>query len=153
MNAVPRTVGRALTGAVLLTLPVAHSGQAPPQPLDCPQPRFTDKAPDEYYARKNPIDAGALDVAAAERLYTGPRGKIGCATCHGTKGDGKGPMSDHFNPPPRNFACANTIIGIPDGQLFWVIRFGSPGTAMPPHRDLSDQQVWHLVAYLRHLAR
>ena len=43
--------------------------------------------------------------------------------------------------------------GIPDGQLFWIIRYGSPDTAMPPSNTLSDEQVWQLVNYLRHLAK
>jgi len=62
-------------------------------------------------------------------------------------------MSDQFEPRPRNFACAQTVNGIPDGQLFWIIRFGSPGTAMPPHPHFSDGQVWQLALYLRTLAR
>jgi mono/diheme cytochrome c family protein len=44
------------------------------------------------------------------------------------------------------------VNGIPDGQLFWIIRHGSPDTAMPPSRNLNDQQVWQLVAYIRQLA-
>ena len=75
-----------------------------------------------------------------------------CAICHGTKGDGKGALASQYNPPPRNFACKETVNGIPDGQLFWIVRYGSPGTAMPPSRNLTDQQIWLLVAYLRKLA-
>jgi hypothetical protein len=58
-----------------------------------------------------------------------------------------------FDPRPRNFQCAATVNGIPDGQLFWIIRYGSPGTSMPPHPKLGDEQVWGVVAYLRKLAR
>ena len=54
---------------------------------------------------------------------------------------------------PRNFACAATIKGVPDGQLFWIIKFGSPGTAMPPHAALKDEQIWQLILYLRQLAK
>ena len=38
---------------------------------------------------------------------------------------------------------------IPDGQLFWVIKYGSKGTDMVGYENLSDEQVWQLVAYLR----
>jgi hypothetical protein len=55
-------------------------------------------------------------------------------------------------PRPRNFRCAVTINDVPDGQLFWIIRFGSPGTSMPPHRKFTDEQIWELVSYLRTLA-
>jgi mono/diheme cytochrome c family protein len=140
-------------GIVFVTAASTYGGESAISASDCPQPRFTGKAPEEFLARKNPIGATERDLAAAERLYAGPRNKIGCATCHGATGNGKGPMSDHFSPPPRNFACAKTVNGIPDGQLFWIIRYGSPGTAMPPHRELTDQQIWQLVTYLRRLAR
>ncbi|MNC88750.1 hypothetical protein D3C83_46000 [compost metagenome] len=62
-------------------------------------------------------------------------------------------MSHMFDPRPRNFQCAATVNGIPDGQLFWIIRYGSPGTSMPPHPKLGDEQVWKVVAHLRRLAR
>lgn len=125
---------------------------AQPPARECPEPRFTGKAPEEYLARTNPLAAGA-DLAEAERIYRGgPRG-VSCATCHGAKGDGRGEMASMFDPRPRNFQCAQTVNGIPDGQLFWIIRFGSPGTSMPPHPALNDNQVWQLVAYLRRLAK
>ena len=126
---------------------------AAPPPGECPQPRFTGKAPDEYYNRANPLAAGAQNTDAARRLFLGSANSVACATCHGTKGDGKGEMSEQFNPRPRNFTCAQTINGVPDGQLFWIIRFGSPGTSMPPHPQFTDEQIWQLVAYLRQLAR
>jgi hypothetical protein len=54
---------------------------------------------------------------------------------------------------PRNFACAQTVNGIPDGQLFWIIRNGSPDTAMPAYKKLSDVQIWRIILYLRSLAK
>jgi len=118
----------------------------------CAQPRFTGKAPPEYYDRVSPLAADA-DISEAERRFAGNGRGVSCATCHGTKGDGKGELASQFDPPPRDFACAQTIAGVPDGQLFWIIRFGSPGTSMPAHRTLTDEQVWKMVAYVRRLAR
>jgi len=129
------------------------NGQNLPPARDCPQPRFTGKAPDDYYSRTNPLTADDANIAAAERLYAGSRRDFGCAECHGRKGDGKGPLAEQFSPPPRNFACAQTVNGIPDGQLFWIIRYGSPGTSMPAYPKLGDNQIWQLVLYLRRLAR
>jgi mono/diheme cytochrome c family protein len=45
------------------------------------------------------------------------------------------------------------VTGIPDGQLFWIVRYGSHGTAMPPSKELTDDQIWQVVAYMRQLAR
>ena len=119
----------------------------------CPQPRFTGKAPDDYYSRSNPLTATGDNTKAAERIFLGSVGSANCSICHGKKGDGKGILSSQYDPPPRNFSCAATIKGVPDGQLFWIIKFGSPGTAMPPHPALKDEQVWQLVLYLRTLAK
>ena len=119
----------------------------------CPQPRFTDKAPAEYYRLENPLENSWGNRRAGRKIYRGGVfDNINCASCHGKKGDGAGPLSSYFDPPPRNFTCEETINGTPDGQLFWIVRFGSPGTEMPAHPELSDEQVWQLVLELRRLA-
>ena len=122
-------------------------------PAECPQPRFTGKAPDEYYTRVNPFASSNVGNKAAEAIFQGDTGSANCAFCHGKRGNGKGPLSGQFDPPPRNFACAQTVNGVPDGQLFWIIRFGSPGTGMPPHPSLKEDEVWQMVSYLRQLAK
>jgi len=145
-------MGSKLRWALWAPLLAASLAGAAPPASECPQPRFTGRAPDEYYARVNPLPREA-DVSSAERIYRGDGRTVSCATCHGVKGDGRGEMASMFDPRPRNFACAQTVNGIPDGQLFWIIRFGSPGTSMPPHPKLADDEVWRLVSYLRRLAR
>jgi len=72
-----------------------------------------------------------------------------CKFCHVEKGDGKGVAGTGINPPPRNFTCADTMQQIPDGQLFGIIKGGSPGTAMPAFKNLKDEQVWKLIHYIR----
>lgn len=138
--------------ALLAALALAAAAQAAAPPSECPQPRFTGRAPPEYYDRASPLAAGA-DLSEARRIYVGDRRGVSCATCHGERGDGRGEMAGQFDPPPRNFRCASTVNGIPDGQIFWIVRFGSPGTSMPPHPGLTDEQVWKLVGWLRQLAR
>jgi cytochrome c553 len=142
--------------ALIMTWPAAAAEGRSPPPSECPQPRFTGKAPPEFYGLSNPLGINAETLAAGERSYRGKSGSVSCATCHGDKGDGKGKLAAQFEPPPRNFACAQTVNGIPDGQLFWIIRNGSPGTAMPPASAVgkfTDQEIWQIVAYLRQLAR
>jgi Cytochrome c len=141
----------ALLLAALLGFIGTDLARGAPPPAECPQPRFTGKAPDDYYSRTNPL--ATPDSAVGKRVFMGGGGSISCAACHGEKGDGRGDMSDQFKPRPRNFTCAQTINGVPDGQLFWIIRFGSPGAAMPPHPKMTDDEIWQVVAYLRQLAR
>jgi cytochrome c1 len=42
------------------------------------------------------------------------------------------------------------ILGV---QLFGIIKRGSPGTAMPAFKNLTDKKVWQLILYIRGLAR
>jgi mono/diheme cytochrome c family protein len=78
---------------------------------------------------------------------------VACAMCHGEQGDGKGVMAAALAPPPRNFTCRTMMQEIPDGQLFWIIKNGSPGTGMMSFVGLQDEQVWQLVQYIRSLAK
>ena len=141
-----------LIGVSLPGQAIAAESRVPPIG-ECPQPRFTGRAPAEYLARTSPVANSPETLAAGERLYNGQSKSVPCAICHGKQGDGKGPLASQYEPRPRNFACKETVNGIPDGQLFWIIRYGSPDTAMPPSNALSDEQVWQLVNYLRHLAK
>ena len=132
---------------------MSAAARAAPAIGECPQPRFTGKAPAQFYERINPLPATPEHLSAGERQYLGTPERESCALCHGRKGDGKGPLARQYDPPPRNFACAQTVVNVPDGQLFWIIRYGSPDTAMPPHTNLSDEQTWQLVHHLRKLAK
>jgi len=137
--------------ASLLAAGDASSQQYPPA-AQCPQPRFTGKAPDAIYALTNPLPRDGANIAAGRRLYE-KEASPACQVCHGIKGDGMGPLAAQFDPRPRNFACKATVNGIPDGQLFWIVRNGSPGTSMPAFGSLRDEQIWQLVLHLRELAK
>jgi mono/diheme cytochrome c family protein len=117
----------------------------------CPQPRKTQQAPAEFLAKINPLPASA--AAAGKKLFMETAKPLACMNCHGTKGDGNGPAGMGLMPPPRNFTCGETMKDLPDGQLFWIIKNGSPGTGMMPFSGLSDDEVWQLIHYLRALAK
>jgi mono/diheme cytochrome c family protein len=121
-------------------------------PGDCPQQRGTAKAPGEAYTLKNPQPASVEQIAIGRKLYEKDASPA-CEMCHGLKGDGKGSLATQFEPRPRNFTCAEVLDELPDGQLFWIIRNGSPDTAMPAYRKLSDAQIWQIILYLRSLAK
>jgi len=42
---------------------------------------------------------------------------------------------------------------LPDGQLFWVIQNGSPGSVMPAFDNLDDDQIWQLILYIRNFSK
>ena len=129
----------------------ALGGHQPLPPEACPQPRFTGQAPAALYSRVNPLPVNRPNRRAGRELYE-DLSNPGCVMCHGKQGRGDGQLAGQFDPRPRNFACAATVDGIPDGQLFWIIKNGSPGTAMPGYGGLDVAEIWQIVAYLRSLS-
>ncbi len=119
----------------------------------CVQPRKTAKAPDSFLAMTNPLPVSAEVLQAGKTLFQKSAKPAACAMCHGEKGDGKGMLGTALVPPPRNFTCNAMMKAISDGQLFWIIKKGSPGTGMMSFSGLSDDKVWQLIHYIRSLAR
>ena len=71
-----------------------------------------------------------------------------CASCHGSKGDGKGPAGAVLKPPPTDFQkplkeWPNTK-GDPQ-KVFEVISKGIPNSAMVAWTQYSEQQRWALA--------
>lgn len=98
-------------------------------------------------------DAQPGDAATGKGVY-----ELKCATCHGAKGDGKGPGAELLDPRPRDFTSGiykirSTSNKPPtDQDIFRVITDGMPGTSMPPWAVLSEKDRWNLVAYVKSLA-
>jgi len=84
-----------------------------------------------------------------ETLYQKTAKPMACKLCHGKKGNGKGPGGAGINPAPRNFTCSATMKDISDGQMFGIIKQGSPGTAMPAFKNLKDKEIWQLIHFIR----
>jgi cytochrome c553 len=116
----------------------------------CPQNRKTRNAPSRYLKKKNPQSDSPENIAAGKQLYYKDAKPTACSLCHGVRGNGNGRLAKGLNPPPRNFTCAVLMDTISDGQLFWIIKNGSRGTAMPNHREtLSDKKIWQLIRFIR----
>ena len=115
----------------------------------CPQIRKTVQAPANIIRQRNPLEKNREVLYAGESLFQLEAQPTACKICHGVTGNGLGIMAQGLNPPPRNFTCRSTMESISDGQLFWIIRNGSPGTGMPAFKNLKDKQIWQIVHYLR----
>jgi mono/diheme cytochrome c family protein len=120
---------------------------------DCPQPFKTKKAPANFLKKKNPLSSSPTEIKAGELLFQKNAKPMACAQCHGKSGDGKGKLGVALKPKPRNFSCSETMKEIPDGQLFWIIKNGSPGTGMMAFKQLKDKQIWQLILYIRGLEK
>ena len=102
---------------------------------------------------QNPLPQNATNVKAGETLFQQTAKPLACMNCHGTQGDGQGPMGAALDPSPRNFTCGETMKDISDGQLFWIIKKGSIGTGMMAFSGMPDNQIWQLIQYIRTLAK
>lgn len=72
-----------------------------------------------------------------------------CATCHGEKGDGKGPRAYFINPKPRNFIDPSARSAFSRGGLFSAISIGRRGSEMPAwNKVLDDQQIADVAEYV-----
>ena len=120
-----------------------------PDKAQCPQNRTTPDAPGKYFGLKNPLEATEKRMKKGEVLYMDTAQPMQCFHCHGARGDGTGELGLQADPPARNFTCAETMKSISDGQMFWVIKNGIKGTAMPAYPDLADWQIWVLIHYIR----
>lgn len=75
-----------------------------------------------------------------------------CVACHGLDGQNTGvPFAAKMSPPVPSLASKN-VQRYTDGQLKWVIDYGIYPTGMPGSKGvLSDDEIWSIVTYLRHL--
>ena len=72
-----------------------------------------------------------------------------CFTCHGVKGNGKGPRSSFINPKPRNFLSIESRIRLNRPTLFGAVRDGIRGSVMPSWgKVLNDQQIADVAEYV-----
>ncbi len=98
-------------------------------------------------AARNPIPATPDSIATGQELFL-----ANCAVCHGVSGRGDGPAATSLNWPQANMDLTAHLYQHTDGDLYWWIKKGKAGTPMPGFENrLSDEEVWHLVNYLRTL--
>jgi hypothetical protein len=137
----------ALSIAYCLVVPVNIFAQ------DCPQPRNIKPAPEAYLKMTNPLEASSGNISEGRDLYMEMTESLACVHCHGTKGDGKGELGIDIEPPPRNFTCTETMKSVSDGQMFWVMKSGSPNQLMPGYGSLTDEALWRIITFVRTLAK
>ncbi len=107
---------------------------------------------DEIKALKNPYKTTAENIEKGKALY---QGSATCFTCHGKVGKGDGLAAPGLDPSPRNFTSAAFHAMRSDGELFWVIRDGIPGTAMMPMVGsvITEDEAWLILLYERSLGK
>ncbi len=96
-------------------------------------------APHSNASEAPEAEAGAIQ--RGERLYL-----ANCASCHGRRGDGDGPVRTL----PAAGPLADAVGRMSPAEVEYRIANGMAGTSMPAFVDvLSESERWDLVAYLR----
>ena len=100
--------------------------------------------PAQDKARVNPVANDLSAIAAGRVLF-----RQKCEACHAYDGGGKTEIgAGQYPHPPALRSLA--IMTLSDGELFYDIRNGIRNTGMPAW-SMPDDQLWQIVAYLRHL--
>jgi high-affinity iron transporter len=88
-----------------------------------------------------------LDPDSGRRIYA-----ASCASCHGVRGLGDGPMAASINPRPPALGDAVTMRAVSPALMYQKVSVGVSGTAMPAYADkLSPTDRWNVIAYLTEL--
>jgi mono/diheme cytochrome c family protein len=108
-------------------------------------PRVPEDKLAEARALQSPLPSSPDIIEKGKSIY---EGKGGCVNCHGVSGRGDGPGAATLNPPPRVFRSHGFWRHRSEGEIFWVIKYGSPGTGMIPFGGmLSDEEIWTVMQY------
>lgn len=135
-----------LTSSLLLfsaACKVAPPGKVETSVMTSLKRRVTVRGKDD----RSPFSATEQDVVRGKKAF----GSY-CTSCHGLDGQNTGvPFADRMSPPVASLASAS-VQNYTDGQLHWVIQNGISPSGMPASKDLlSDEEIWEIVAYIRHL--
>ncbi len=158
-------------GAFMLTLqPSGHAG-APPQnsnssttkpayppsgqqPAATPTPDFSKNTwdlPPDADKTVNPVEATEESIAKGKELFMGKKGN--CIFCHGETGSGNKENLPKLRRVPADLSNADRMPKLSDGEIFWKITKGIPGIMPGREKQLTEEERWHVVNFVRTLAK
>jgi mono/diheme cytochrome c family protein len=96
---------------------------------------------------KNPLAATPENIESGRIAFSHY-----CVACHGFDGQNTGvPFADTVAPPVP-LLNSSSVQSYTDGQLHWILVNGISPSGMPASRGiLTDNELWSIVVYIRHL--
>ena len=112
------------------------------------QPRVPATQIEEARTWVNPFPATPENIEKGQKIF---HSKAFCVTCHGRDGKGLGNIPGLRGKLPRNFTDKTWQAARTDGELFWILKNGSPGTDMASFIPLvlTEEEAWHVLLYVR----
>lgn len=99
---------------------------------------------EEAKSLKNPVEPTTASIDRGRVMFV-----THCATCHGRRGKGDGPVGKKYV-PPTDLTSAYVQEKLTEGQIYYTITYGGRAI-MPVYSDsLEVEDRWHIVNYIRH---
>lgn len=95
----------------------------------------------------NPVHVSAATIEAGKQAFASY-----CVVCHGRDGQNTGVPFAASVDPPIPLLTSREVQDYSDGQLRHIIETGISPSGMPASKGiLSDEEIWQIVVYIRHL--
>ena len=119
------------------------------------QPDFsknTWELPEDADKTKNPTEATAESIAKGKELFL-EKNKGNCVFCHGDTGSGNEANLPKLRRKPADLSNKERMTAMSDGEVFWKLSKGINGIMPAGEKRMSEEERWHVVNYVRTLAK
>lgn len=101
---------------------------------------------------KNPVTTSPESIAKGKELYL-ERMKGNCIYCHGETGSGNEANLPKLRRKPADLSKKERMTAMTDGEVFWKVSKGITGIMPPGEKRMTEEERWHVVNYVRTLAK
>ena len=108
--------------------------------------------PEDADKTKNPTTVSPESIAKGKELYM-ERSKGNCVFCHGDTGTGNEANMPRLRRKPADLTNKERMTAMTDGEVFWKISKGIQGIMPAGEKRMTEEERWHVVNYVRTLAK
>ena len=108
--------------------------------------------PEDADKTKNPVATSAESIEKGKTLYL-EKTKGNCVFCHGDTGAGNEANMPRLRRKPADLTSKERQAAMTDGEMFWKISKGITGIMPAGEKRMSEEERWHVVNYIRTLAK
>jgi len=127
---------------------IAPGAGAPQQDFS----KNTWELPEDADKTKNPTAATPESVAKGKELFL-EKTKGNCIFCHGETGAGNEANLPRLRRKPADLTNKERMTAMTDGEVFWKITKGIQGIMPAGEKRMTEEERWHVVNYVRTLAK
>jgi mono/diheme cytochrome c family protein len=100
---------------------------------------------------KNPVEATEESIVKGKEIFMMKKGN--CIFCHGETGAGNEANLAKLRRKPADLSDQKRMSELSDGNLFWKITKGIPGIMPGREQQLTEEERWQVVNFVRTLAK